>query len=61
MCGIAGGFVGPYFTGWMREATGGYAAGVWALCVPAFLACGCMALLMRHMPAREVTAKVGSE
>jgi ACS family tartrate transporter-like MFS transporter len=61
MCGIAGGFVGPYFTGWMREATGGYAAGLWALCIPSFLASGCMALLMRHMPPREVTATVSSE
>jgi hypothetical protein len=45
----------------MREATGGYAAGLWALCIPSFLASGCMALLMRHMPPREVTATAGSE
>lgn len=34
MMGIVGGFLGPYWTGWMRELTGGYAVGVGSLCVP---------------------------
>jgi ACS family tartrate transporter-like MFS transporter len=61
MCGIVGGFVGPYFTGWMRETTGGYAAGLEALCLPLLLASACTALLLRHEPPREMTATVGSE
>ncbi|HEY4010554.1 MAG TPA: MFS transporter [Acidobacteriaceae bacterium] len=34
MLGIIGGFVGPYWMGWMREQTGTYAAGLSWLCVP---------------------------
>jgi ACS family tartrate transporter-like MFS transporter len=52
MCGVAGGFVGPYWTGWMRETTGSYAAGLAALCVPCWLAAVCMLRLMRHIPQR---------
>jgi len=40
MCAILGGFVGPYWMGWMRDATGGYAWGIGALCVPCLLAAG---------------------
>ncbi len=47
MCGIAGGFAGPYWMGWMREATGGYALGIGALCVPCLLAAGLMMRLMK--------------
>jgi ACS family tartrate transporter-like MFS transporter len=47
MCGIAGGFAGPYWMGWMREATGGYALGIGALCVPCLLAAFLMMRLMR--------------
>ncbi len=47
MCGMAGGFVGPYWMGWMREVTGGYAFGIGALCVPMLLAAVLMAWLMR--------------
>ncbi len=61
MCGIVGGFAGPYVTGWLHEATGGYATGLWALCLPAFLASTCTALLMRHMARAEVTTPVLSE
>lgn len=49
MCGIAGGFVGPYAMGWLREATGSYAVGVGALCVPVLLAAVCMVALLRTM------------
>jgi ACS family tartrate transporter-like MFS transporter len=34
MLGIVGGFLGPYWMGWMREVTGGYAVGLALLCVP---------------------------
>ena len=34
MLGIIGGFLGPYWTGWMRELTGGFALGIGLLCVP---------------------------
>jgi len=34
MLGIVGGFVGPYWTGWMRELTGGFAVGTGSRCVP---------------------------
>jgi ACS family tartrate transporter-like MFS transporter len=37
MMGIFGGFVGPYWMGWMRDATGSYAWGVGSLCVPCLL------------------------
>jgi MFS transporter, ACS family, tartrate transporter len=33
MMGIVGGFVGPYWMGWMRELTGGFAVGIGSLCV----------------------------
>jgi MFS transporter, ACS family, tartrate transporter len=47
-CGIIGGFLGPYWMGWMREATGGYALGIGALAVPCLLAAG---LMLRLVPA----------
>jgi ACS family tartrate transporter-like MFS transporter len=53
MCGIAGGFAGPYWMGWMRESTGGYAAGIGALCVPCLLAAALMLVLMK--PASKGT------
>ena len=34
MVGIIGGFLGPYWMGWMRERTGGFAVGLGALGVP---------------------------
>ena len=34
MFSITGGFLGPYWMGWMREVTGGYAVGLGWLCVP---------------------------
>jgi ACS family tartrate transporter-like MFS transporter len=37
MMGIFGGFVGPYWMGWMREARGSYAWGMGWLCVPCVL------------------------
>ncbi len=37
-CGIFGGFVGPYWMGWIREATGSYAWGVGSLCIPCAMA-----------------------
>jgi ACS family tartrate transporter-like MFS transporter len=51
MCGVAGGFVGPYWTGWVREATGGYGLAIGALCVPCWLGALAMLALMQHVPA----------
>nr|WP_268807260.1 MFS transporter [Bryocella elongata] len=47
MCGIAGGFVFPYLMGWLRERTGGYAAGVSVLAVPCALAAVIIAVLLK--------------
>jgi ACS family tartrate transporter-like MFS transporter len=47
MCGIAGGFVGPYWMGWMREVTGGYAVGIGSLCVTWLVGAGCIVWLTR--------------
>jgi ACS family tartrate transporter-like MFS transporter len=48
MCGLCGGFVGPYWMGWMHERTAGYAAGMGWLCVPCALAAVVFARLLRH-------------
>ena len=54
-CGIIGGFLGPYWMGWMREATGGYALGIGALAVPCLLAAG---LMLRLVPATGRTERI---
>ncbi len=54
-CGIIGGFLGPYWIGWMREATGGYALGIGALILPCLLAAG---LILRLVSASERTERV---
>ncbi len=46
MCAIAGGFVGPYWMGWVRETTGSYAVGIGGLCVPCWLAAGLVVWLL---------------
>ena len=38
MFAIVGGFVGPYWMGWMHDKTGGYATGLGWLCVPSLMA-----------------------
>jgi len=53
MCGICGGFVGPYWTGWMKGVTGGYAWGVGVLIVPAVIAAGCMLWVTRGRSALD--------
>jgi ACS family tartrate transporter-like MFS transporter len=47
MCGISGGFVGPYVMGWLREVAGGYAWGLGVMSVPAVIAVGCMLWVTR--------------
>src|SRR5215472_13638404 len=44
-CGILGGFVGPYWMGWMRQTTGGYAIGIGSLCGAWLVAAGCIVWL----------------
>jgi ACS family tartrate transporter-like MFS transporter len=53
MCAITGGFVGPYWIGWMHDATGGYAVGIGALCVPCLLAAFGMERLLRRREAKQ--------
>jgi ACS family tartrate transporter-like MFS transporter len=53
MCGNVGGFIGPYWMGWMREATGGYAVGIGALAVPSAVAILCIFAVTRKPVARE--------
>jgi ACS family tartrate transporter-like MFS transporter len=59
MCGIAGGFAGPKWMGWMREVTGGYALGIGTLCVPCVVAAVLMVRLMRVEKVDAVTAFEG--
>ena len=47
--GNLGGFVGPYLVGWLRQASGGFAAGLVALGIGCLLAAGA-ALLARFEP-----------
>ncbi|HEV2576504.1 MAG TPA: MFS transporter [Acidobacteriaceae bacterium] len=47
MLSIVGGFAGPYWMGWMREFTGGYAVGIGSLCVVWLVMGGSLALATR--------------
>jgi ACS family tartrate transporter-like MFS transporter len=49
MGGVFGGFVGPYWTGWVREATGEYGLAIGALCIPCWLGAVMMLGLMRKL------------
>jgi|SRR5580658_7208245 MFS transporter, ACS family, tartrate transporter len=53
MLGIIGGFLGPYWMGWMRELTGGFAVGIGALCVPWLVMAASIAWATR--PQEKVT------
>lgn len=53
-CGMVGGFVGPYWMGWTRELTGGYAVGTGALCVLMLIAAAAMAWVTKPQ-TRNVT------
>jgi hypothetical protein len=55
MCGIVGGFVGPYWMGWTRDLTGGYAAGIGWLSVPWVISLGCVAWVTRPL-GKNVTS-----
>ena len=54
-CGILGGFAGPYWMGWMRQTTGGYAIGIGSLCGAWLVAAGCIVWLTRPR-AENVTS-----
>jgi ACS family tartrate transporter-like MFS transporter len=61
MFGIAGGFAGPYWMGYLRDATGGYAVGIGSLSVAVAVAIGIgwgMLKKLGTVPGRE-TAPVG--
>ncbi len=54
MGGVAGGFVGPYWMGWMRERTGGYAGGIGWLALPCLVAVGCTWAIVRGAEAEQL-------
>jgi len=55
----AGGFAGPYVLGLLREATGGYSAGMMALALGPLLTAGIVLLLARRLsPARSISSSV---
>jgi ACS family tartrate transporter-like MFS transporter len=56
MFAIAGGFVGPYYMGWMREVTGGYAVGLGSLCVPWLIMAASIAWVTRPRVQKVTTA-----
>jgi MFS transporter, ACS family, tartrate transporter len=58
-CGIFGGFVGPYWMGWVRELTGGYALGIGSLCMVWLVAAGC--ILWLTTPRVANVTKVGEK
>ncbi|MGI4827370.1 MAG: MFS transporter [Janthinobacterium lividum] len=53
MGGVAGGFVGPYWMGWMRDRTGSYAGGIGWLAVPCTIAVFCTLWLMHRIVPEE--------
>ena len=53
MMSIVGGFAGPYWMGWTRELTGGYAVGLGSLSLTWLVMAGSLALATR--PQRKVT------
>mgnify|MGYP003945645837 CR=1 FL=1 len=52
--GNLGGFVGPFAIGWLKNATGGYAAGLYV--VAATLAVSAVVTLLLGRQARRVSA-----
>jgi ACS family tartrate transporter-like MFS transporter len=60
MCGIVGGFVGPYWMGYLREATGSYAVGVGCMGLAVLVGVVSVSGLMRRfatVPAGEPPLK----
>jgi ACS family tartrate transporter-like MFS transporter len=53
------GFVGPYWMGVVKDATGSYQLGVRGLLIPALAAAGVMHLLTRSLARRKVALAVG--
>ena len=50
------GFVGPYWMGVMKDATGSYWLGLRGLAIPALAAAGIMILLTRSLKRRVINA-----
>jgi ACS family tartrate transporter-like MFS transporter len=66
MCGILGGFAGPYWMGWTRQVTGGFPVGIASLCVPWLVCIGCLVWVMRARPVNvtnngEAAIEIASE
>jgi ACS family tartrate transporter-like MFS transporter len=54
------GFLGPYWMGVMKDATGSYWLGLRGLIVPSLLAAGLMAVLTRSLARRKATVSAGA-
>jgi len=54
------GFLGPYWMGVMKDATGSYWLGLRGLIVPSLLAAGLMAVLTRGLARRKATVSAGA-
>ena len=52
--GVLSGFAGPYWMGVMKDATGGYQAGLRGLLIPNLVAAGVMWALTRSLRRRTV-------
>ncbi|MGB6688113.1 MAG: MFS transporter, partial [Terracidiphilus sp.] len=50
------GFLGPYWMGRMKDATGNYQAGLRGLILPSLAAAGCMHLLTRSLARKKLPA-----
>jgi ACS family tartrate transporter-like MFS transporter len=58
MLGIVGGFLGPYWMGWMRELSGSFAVGLGSLCVPWLVMAGSIARVTRARTENVTNEKV---
>jgi ACS family tartrate transporter-like MFS transporter len=60
MIGILGGFVGPYWMGLLKDATGTLQRGLLTIAVPVLLAAGLMVILWRKWPPGRLVLRADS-
>jgi ACS family tartrate transporter-like MFS transporter len=60
MIGILGGFVGPYWMGVSKDATGTLQRGLLTITVPVLLAAGLMVALWRRWPPGRMALRAGA-
>jgi hypothetical protein len=58
---VLSGFVGPYWMGRMKDATGSYSAGLRGLIVPSLIAAGAMAALTMRLARQQRDREVNEE